>query len=229
MKLRTWASVCALAIASAAHADSLSVARGAFCDLNRYNEAEVNCRVDVSAPTGGGEAQLQYSTTRTWDYPDAIHFQVCADWDPLNTARIRAMSFAEIDFRAPDKPTTKALLVFSATQSSNGQYLVIDWLSPTATSVSAANWLTSSVPIAVLPIGACGSTLVDPYWNIGTEVRVRNVSNNEIEVAVGTQAPIKLKARLGSTQRVVPSQVRVAPLIVDYADKSFTRTLWFPY
>lgn len=227
MKLRTWAGVCALAMAPAVYAASLPSAKEAFCDLNRYNEAEVNCRADVSAPTGGGAPTI-YSRLRTWNYPDVIRFQLCTDWDPLQTSRNRSLTFAEFDFRAPDKPNTKAMLVLSARQSSGVQYLVIDWLSPTATNSTASGVLASSVPVAVLPITACSPVLADPYWNIGTEVKVETVSMNEIEVKVGTYAPVKVKARLGSTQKVVPTEARVAPLIYDYVDASYIRTLWFP-
>ena len=138
------------------------------------------------------------------------------------------MTWAELDFRAPDKPTIKGLLVFTARRSSSGQYLVVDWVSPTATNSTATTVLTSSVPIAVAPISACAPILTDPYWNIGTEVTVKTVSNNEIVVTVGAQAPIKVKARLGSTQPVVASQLRIKPLIYDFVDPSVIRTLWFP-
>lgn len=37
MKLRTWAGVCALAIASSSQAATLDVARGSFCDMDRQS------------------------------------------------------------------------------------------------------------------------------------------------------------------------------------------------
>ncbi|MFO1495733.1 MAG: hypothetical protein U1F26_13855 [Lysobacterales bacterium] len=232
MKLRTWAGVCALAIASSSQAATLDVARGSFCDMDRQSgttapgQGELNCRVDVSAPTDG--LGLEYSRERAWDNPNAVHFQVCSDWAATPSAPNRSMSFAELDVRAPDKPTSKALLVFSARQSAGAQYLVIDWISPTSSTATASGVLASSVPVAVLPISACTPILTDPYWNIGTEVTVKAVSTNEIEVRVGSYAPIKVKARLGSNLQVAPTKLTIKPLIYDFADFSVIRTLWFP-
>lgn len=201
--------------------------RETFCDIDREISAtEVNCRVDVSAPTGSGN-QPAGARIREWDNPGNLAFQVCNEWNARTTARNRSLTFAEIEVKAPDKPGVKGLLVLSAQQASGLQYLVIDWAAPTSTEATAATVLPLSKPVAVAPISACTPVLADPFWNIGTGVKIVVTPRNEIEIAVSGQASLTLRPNLGSSTPATISKVRVSPSVFDYADGSLIRTLWF--
>lgn len=223
MKLRLVSCLLALIAAPTVHAiDDM-------CELSRWpaGDGDLTCRLDVSAPAGGGGTSPVLQRSKTLSGITAFRFQVCSDWNVLDTHRDRSMTFAEIDFRAPDKPQSKSLLVFSAERSSGVDYLAIDWIGPTTNEATAVDTVPYTLPLALPPIAPCAPVLTDPYRNIGTLVTVSMVSRNEIEVRVGAQAPVKLKARLGSSLQVSPTQVRIAPLIYDHSDSSVIRTLWF--
>lgn len=192
-----------------------------FCDLSG---PEINCRIDVSSPSGGGNTP---DLIRVWDYPSLLSVQVCSDWYQSGAAGERSMSFAEVDFRAPDKPDIKALLVLSTRLSSSGShYLIVDWAAATPDTTSAGSLVPASVPVAVVPITACAPMSANPFSGIDNSVSVTVVARNEIAIAVAGKTAVRLKTQLGSNRQVAPTQVRVAPLIVDFPDKSIIHSLW---